>query len=521
MREHVAGKTSMEILLVNPPTLSRTKTLSDLGPQRPGTPYYQELIANTQGYSSLSGEHLGLQSLQASLQANGHHAEIINACVEMDATLAKTLERIESYDFDLVGFTGPLEVLAENVWLARSLREAGYGGHVTMGHDFATLNHAEVIGLFPEFDSVVRGEGEITISALASALEENRPVDEVAGLTYRDSGVVKVNPPRPVVKNLDTLPVVSRPDLSKVLSLGLSAGIFTRRGCPFRCTFCTTGSVPISEEITGPDTWRKRSPNHVVDEIETLISDYGIGSITIVDDLYLAKGTAGAQHALDIAHLLLDRQIKIDYMIDCRVDSVDRDVFRVLKASGLTKVFIGVESASPYALANYNKGYKPDIIRAKLQILEDLGIEFVLGYIFFSPLDTVEGLESSLRLIDDLDIRDFTLFTQQVRIYPGTPLYFDLRSRGLLRGRFPFFKARYPDAFVDKICHSMMAFEQLTSLVLNRALTDGESELTRSREGIYRLAVRLLDGLFDCSRRKDIDGMDRLFQEIRAELVSG
>lgn len=509
----------MELLLVNPPTLHRGRALKELEPDRRTTPYYDLLKRVNREPWSLPGEHLGLQSIQASADAHGHTSYVLNACIEMHSTLTQTLNRIQDHKVGLVGFSGPLDVFSENLWLAQQLREAGYTGHITLGHDFATLNHSDILRLFPEFDSIVRGEGEITLSELATALDQNLDLTDISGITYRKGTKIVTNPPRPVIPTLDELPTVNREKLHSVLEVGLAPSIYTSRGCPYRCTFCTTGAVPDAEGIFGPARWRLRSPARVVDEVEFLSSEYGIRWVTMVDDLYLSKGRFGVRHALEIAHELLERQIDIEYMIDVRVDSIDEKTFALLRRSGLRKVFIGVESGSPLALASYGKGYHPEIIRKKLATLEDMDIDFILGYIFFSPLDTLEGLSQSLKLVVDLNVRDFSLFLQSVRVYPGTPLHHELARRGLLEGEFPFLSALYPNPFIERIRGIMGEFEYLVWLRTIGSEDNRQRTTVRKDDLVYELAVRLLSGLIDCGQREDIMEMDRLFSDIKTELL--
>lgn len=500
----------MRILLVNPPTLYRGKTIEELSQTNliaPSTPYYKRLLGadNTKrkGVSTLPGEHLGLQSLQATLEKFGHETVVLNACVELHTNLPQTLKQIEEYSFDVIGFTGPLDVFSENLWLARNLRESGYTGHITLGHDFATLNHERILSLFPEFDSVVRGEGEITMLELANALEQKRPLKEVQGLSFRDGAGIAVNSPRPVISNLDEFPWVTRYDLPAILGLKMSASIFTKRGCPYQCSFCTTGIVPLQEGLRGRERWRQRSAKDIVDEVEFLVDTFGISSLTIVDDLYLSKGSQGAQHALEVAEELLERQLRVSYMIDCRVDSIDRSIFKFLKKSGLRKAFIGVESASEVALDTFRKGYKPQIIKEKLHILEELDIEYILGYIMFNPLETIEGLEQSYQLVNDLDRHDHELFLQSVRIYPGTHLHRDLERRGLLVGKFPYFTAEYSNAQVKRIREMMDEFGTLAALKIRAAYDNGEWEANQQREQMYIQASDLLRKLLECAKQED------------------
>ncbi|HEY9285120.1 MAG TPA: radical SAM protein [Pyrinomonadaceae bacterium] len=511
----------MDILLVNPPTLSRGKGVQGIDPDLPSMPYYRLLTVESgrpEGFSTMPGEHLGLQSLQASLESSGHRVDVLNACVGLHATLRQTLNTAQRERYDVIGFTGPLDVFGENLWMARALRDAGYTGHITLGHDFATLNHELVLRLYPEFDSVVRGEGEETVKELARALQTGGDLAQVPGLSFRRGNGIVCNKPRPPLEDLDILPWVTRYDAHRVTGLGMSLGVFTKRGCPYLCTFCTTGAVPIGEGYAPRARWRQRSATSVVDEIEMLVQDFGAKSVTIVDDLYLSKGAAGCAHALEVAEELLRRDLRIQYMIDCRVDSIERDVFKVLKKSGLKKVFVGVESASEAALSNFRKGYRPDSIRERLRTLDELGVEYVLGYIFFSPFETLDGLEQNLRFVSDLGRGDYTLFLQSVRVYPGTPLQRQLAESGLLIGEFPFYKAAYLDPSVKQIRDLMLGFESLSLPHLEASSTRGASRASAARDFVYQLAKTLLLELLECGRRGDLSDMDKVFEQVVGRL---
>lgn len=511
----------MDIVLVNPPTLHLGATYDDLiniTTDNPTVPYYRLLRgsdASINGqFSTIPGEHLGLQSLQASLEVTGHQVVVINACIEMHSSLQQTLNRIKEYDADLIGFTGPLDVFAENLWLARALRESGYTGHITFGHDFATLNHQQLLELYPEFDSIVRGEGEITICALATVLEQRLPLHTVRGLSFREQTHVIVNAPRPVVHDLDTLPWVTRYSLPVVQDLKMGTGIFTKRGCPYHCSFCTTGAVSHADGTRGHNSWRQRSARCVVDEMEFLVREYGVRWFTIVDDLYLAKGPRGAQHALEIAEELLQRHLDVSYMIDCRVDSINAEVFAVLYRSGLRKVFVGVESASSSALSFLNKGYTPEIIRSKLHILDKLHIELILGYILFNPLDTLEGLEQSHQLLLDLGVSDSSLLRTETRVYPGTNLHHNLEQRGLLQGEFPFFTAEYQDASVRKLHDLLMNFDGTCAEIL--AASENEVELNHAL--MFDLVNESLKDMIACCKRDDDHGLEAVYNRLVMEL---
>lgn len=517
-------------MLVNPPTLLTTAAY--LGPawQESSTaiarPYYDVLRSEDRaqieraGVSTFTAEHLGLQSLQATLLGAGHTVSVLNACVELHSSLPETLRRIEEHEFDFIGFSGPLEVFSENRWLARALRDRGFTGHITIGHDFPTLNHDTLLRLCPEFDSVVRGEGERTLLELVKAVGNDEKLEGVLGISFRDGDQITTNAPRPAISDLDDLPPVTRFDLPAVLKLRMSPAVFSKRGCLYQCTFCTTGRVPTALGFKGSQRWRQRSPNAVVDEIERLVKDFGVRQLTIVDDLYVARGPGGAEHALQVADLLLSRGLTVEYMVDCRVDSVDRDVFTRLRQSGLRKVYIGVESGSETVLREYKKGYnQANFVKDKLAILEDIGISVVMGFIFFNPADDLEGLASSHELVCALNYRDPFTFMKAVRVYPGTTLHRDLEQRALISGEWPDYTARYADPWVDALRVRMSDFFGLASQLLEGEAATPDWGETELRDATYDLVARRLGEMIQDCRRQDSERLESTYRLMVAEFT--
>ncbi len=518
----------MNILLVNPPTLKTGIHLDELQylkPDQPSLPYYKRLLSIDESqnstFSTFPGEHLGLQSLQSSLESYGYNVVVINACVELHTSLRQTLNKINEHHFDLIGFSGPLDVFSENLWIARRLREIGFTGHITLGHDFATLNHQHILTIYPEFDSVVRGEGEITIKELAYAIEHKISLHSVKGISFRENNKIIINPPRSLIDNLDMLPWVTRNDIQSVMNLRMSPSIFTKRGCPYQCSFCTTGTRSLAESLRGQDRWRQRSAGSVVDEIEFLVKEHNVNWVTIVDDLYISKGPIGSRHALEIANEIMDRGININYMIDCRIDSIDRDIFKILKKSGLRKVFIGIESSSEKALLSFNKGYKPGAIKSKLQILNDIGIDFIFGFILFNPLENLEGLEQSYNLLLDLDRYDFTLFLDSLRIYPGTPMHEKLEQMNLISGKFPYFSTIYENPYVGKISSIMNEFRSIALPAVQALLFDKHSDkdTVKAREEVYKMTGKYLGELIYFAKKGEENYMDMTYNKMLEEFL--
>ncbi|MBS3163658.1 cobalamin-dependent protein, partial [Candidatus Woesearchaeota archaeon] len=137
-------------------------------------------------------------------------------------------------------------------------------------------------------DISVRGEGEITFYDILKHIESKKSLNNILGTAVLVDGKLKLNPLRLLMENLDDLPFPARDllNMQDYLEHPLNAigtmrspatDVITSRGCPFNCVFCSIHTI-------WGKTWRARSPENVVDEIEQLIKDYGIKQIRFQDD---------------------------------------------------------------------------------------------------------------------------------------------------------------------------------------------------------------------------------------------
>jgi len=379
----------------------------------------------------------------------------------------------------LVGFSGPVQVFEENRWLARQVRSLLPRAVIVIGHDFSSLNWTRILKNCPEFDAVVIGDGELAYSNLLRKLENDQAWTDVQGLAYRKSGRPVMNPPAGAAA-LDNLPWVARDDAARVKNAGLALGVFAHRGCPYSCTYCSTGTV---SGPAGLSPVRQRSVESVVSEIEYLVRSFKVDHVTITDDLFVNKSRRSQQWATDFAAALRRQVPGITYMIDCRIDSVGRETFRELMSAGLRRVFIGIETADPDQQAFYSKRYRtslpqPEYIRHQLSILEELGIEVLPGIITYHPHVSKEELGELLDLVQTLGARNCDQLLKEIIAYPGTPLCHAYKRDGLLRGEWPHMTWSYRDQRAEahaRIMHDAarkgLDFDQLAH-VFSRLLNE-------------------------------------------------
>lgn len=401
----------MDVLLVNPP--------SDFGS-----------ISGEEG----SREHLGLGYLAATLRQAGFTVEILDAYFG-GHSVRRTAQEILKREFRVLGISVFQSAAGKTFKLLKYLRSGGLKAHITLGGHFPSLKDWEIMRQAPEVDSIVRGEGEHTLFELVRAVSDGGDFSEILGLTYRKGSEVVINDPRPLIRDLDSLPFPARDTLDTKKS-GPRAMVASSRGCYAACSFCSIRSFYKSSP--GP-TWRGRTPENVVDEIEWLNKSYGVTTISFADDSFCGPGKAGKDRARRIGEELLRRGLNIEYYIDLRANDIEEEFLSFLKSSGLRGIFLGVESGIQSDLDLYSKGVTvEDNIRA-LRVLRNLGLEAKVGFILFNPDSKVGEVIRNLEFLKEHGLG--LVVPNEFMAFVGTPLEILYESQGRLSG--PFWRRSY------------------------------------------------------------------------------
>jgi radical SAM superfamily enzyme YgiQ (UPF0313 family) len=281
----------------------------------------------------------------------------------------------------------------------------------------------------PAVDAVIRGEFEYTAADLARALETQTGLESVLGLTYRDAdGNVQANPDRPLFEPLDGMPFPARHIVhggeyrAGIYSGGNPTAMVSSRGCPYRCTFC------LWPEILYGHRFRARSAENVVDEIEEAVRVYGHDEIYFDDDTF----TIDRQRVLDVCRLIQERNLEqeVEWIAQCRVDTVDREVLEAMQAANCGYILYGVESGSPSMLKKIKKGIKLDKVREAFDLTKEVGIKTQAFFLFGMPGETQETIQETIDFAKSLNASS-TQFAVAIP-HPGTAVYEECKANGWL-----------------------------------------------------------------------------------------
>jgi phosphonoacetaldehyde methylase len=393
---------------------------------------------------------LGLGYIASMLKQRGYDTEIVDCASEGYNTITdigkervvygltpdEIRHRIEQYKPEVVGISCLFSTLEKRMlMIADIVKEVDPDIVVVVGGPHVSAFYEKLI-LHPSVDYCVNGEGEFVIQELFDALNGRRTMESVDALCYRKDGKVVWQPRKSWIENLDVVPFPAREivDIELYFRIAEPQGIrldcerrkraaqmTTSRGCPFQCTYC-------AKNVTWGKSYRTRSAENVLDELEHLIKTYNVEHVAFQDDNF----TADMQRAEDIFDGMIERGFDITWEAPngLGVNFLSPHLLEKMRASGCTSFTIAVESANS---ARLRKVRKPNYIKLAPPIVKkakELGIEvrgfFMIGF----PGETLEEVQRTIEYARGLElaVTNFAIVTP----LPGTVFYREVVDAGLI-----------------------------------------------------------------------------------------
>lgn len=393
---------------------------------------------------------LGLLYISAYLHKNKVAHDVFDSTFSSFDTLK---QHLKEHSYNQIGIYTNLVTKLNVLRLIRYIRsdETLKDLYIILGGPDVRYNAEDYIRAGADF--IVIGEGEETMLELVSTLNTpmNPFLDQVNGIAFKNYfGDVVYNPEREKIKDIDTLPVPNRAaiPMHKYLDVwkkkhGKSAlNVSTQRGCPYTCQWCSTAVYGQS--------YRRRSPENVCDEIELLLKTYKPDTIWFVDDVF----TVSHKWLKAFADEVEKRKLKFSYECISRADRMNEEVIADLKRSGCFRIWIGAESGSQKIIDRMDRRVNVAQVREMLRETRAAGIEtgtfIMLGY----PGETEQDIMDTVNHLVASNPHHFTITIA----YPikGTGLYTEIESAKT--GNFNWdsqtdreqeFKRTYPRKYYD------------------------------------------------------------------------
>lgn len=191
--------------------------------------------------------------------------------------------------------------------------------------------------------------------------------------------------------------------------------IMGSRGCPDKCIYC-----PYKVQYA---TFRARKPEAIVAEMRHGIEKHQARGFLFRDPFF----TFSRKRTEHFASLLLEKNIRVPWVCETKIDSLDEGLLDLLHRSGLRTVNVGIESVSADILKKAGRhSLDEQRISAIITHCDRIGIKVACFFILGWPEDTRESIEATIGYAIRLNphIATFTLFTP----FPGTPAFADLED---------------------------------------------------------------------------------------------
>lgn len=283
-----------------------------------------------------------------------------------------------------------------------------------------------------DIDFVCQGEGFYTFEQLIKTVKSNGDYSKVQGLWYRENGKQRFTALAPIFKNLDQLP---RPawdllpmksyrahnwhcfdDLDARQPYGI---IYTSLGCPFSCDFCCINT------LFGKPGIRYRSTEKVVDEIDFLVTNYGIRNIKIIDEIFAMN----EKRVINLCDLIIERGYDLNMWAYARVNTVTAPMLTKMKKAGINWVAYGFESGNKRVLKAVSKGYGLANVDKVVKMTYDAGLYIGANFIFGLPDDDLDSMQDTLKMALDINAEWANFYTTMA--YPGSKLYEEAKRKNL------------------------------------------------------------------------------------------
>lgn len=288
---------------------------------------------------------------------------------------------IISYDYHIPLHTQKaLENIAE---ICKKLKE--YNIKVIMIGKTVTYN-PKIIEII-NFDIGIIGETENTINNILEANINN--IEELAtinGIVYKKDKEIIINKPSEEKYDLDKLPIPNRKlaDLNDYIDI---RSILSSRGCINQCDFCPTYNYWGS--------WRGKSAENVVNEIEYLINNYSTRKIIFLDD----NATVNKKRMQDISKSIIEKKINIRLGCLASINTYDKETFELMYKAGFRWVHFGIESGSQRVLENNNKKFDINYAKKVIKEVKRIGYRVRTSFIFDLPTTTKEDMKKTIEFI--------------------------------------------------------------------------------------------------------------------------
>lgn len=384
----------------------------------------------------------GIAYIAATLLKNGHEVEIYAQDVHHYPE-SHLVEKLNQDHYDIVGlsFIGGYYEYRKAIKISEAINSSknrpfyiiGGFGPTPEPHYFLKKMNA---------DALVMGEGENTIIELLEHLTQKKDLSSVRGIAYAKDGQTYVNPSRPLIEDIDTIPMPAYHlfDMTHYRKLRMPhctnrdfiMPVLSGRGCTFTCNFC----------YRMDKGFRGRSNQSIIEEMRYLKENYGITYIAFSDELLMSS----VSRTMSLCEDIIKADLNMKWDCNGRLNYAKPKVLKLMKKAGCVFINYGIEAFDDQILKNMNKVLTTKQIEEgiKATLVEGMspGFNIIFGNIDETRETLMKGVDFLLKYDDGAQMRTI----RPVTPYPGSPLYYLAIEKGMIKDIEDFYENKHTNS---------------------------------------------------------------------------
>ncbi|MCM8757898.1 MAG: B12-binding domain-containing radical SAM protein [Candidatus Omnitrophica bacterium] len=379
------------------------------------------------------GEHKAPNQLYAHwasfVREKGFEDVSVLDCRALEIDMDKMVEEVKERNPDIVVLGdmlhsyGGYAVVYYFLESARLIKKALPRTKIVLGGLWFSATPQQTLKRNPAVDFVVMGEEE-SFYDLLTAIKNKTPLKDVAGVTARIDSEIVMGPHKPLMEDLDKLPLPAYDLFPMDRYVGHThwkpfVEVVSSRGCPSACTFCYEWDQYDPRHPSDFLKWRAKSPQKVIEELELLYRKYGVKVIVIQDDNF----NVDPKRVETFCKLKLEKNIPIKWVsLGRAVDWVNsEEILPLMKQSGLFIGVFGIEVTTPEELKKIAKGITIEQIKKTIEILRRNNVAVVADIMMGFDYDNEAIIKQRFEFTDRVD--PDILWIGYVTPAPNSPMW--------------------------------------------------------------------------------------------------
>ncbi len=380
-------------------------------------------------------ESVGIEYLSAVLKDRGHQVGLLFDPGFDDNSYAKLpflrglnrygrlMRKAREFRPDLVGFSCLTNLFPHVSRMAAALKKE-LGVPIIMGGPHPSAIPEYVLDN-TDVDMVCIGEGEEALCEVADRMSRQEPVDDVRNIWLKRNGKIIRNPVRPLLEDLDLLPLPDKDLFHRVGVFRHGVMVVTSRGCSFNCSYCIH---PFYKGLYKEHGYkiRRRSVDNVMAELHKYCIKYKARFFLFEDDDFAADNE-WVEEFSERYH----REINLPFYCLTNPNQISEKKAGQLKRAGCYQLFMGVDTGNETLRREVlNRKHSNESLKRAARTIKEAGIRLHTTAMFGLPGESPTEMMETLHFIQEL--APDTVSTYTFYPYPGTKLAEYAKENGLV-----------------------------------------------------------------------------------------